>query len=260
MYNVVQEIVSSGVLFRAVTGSIFEAENNLAEGVAIFVMCGLTAFRPNARDYIKTLGTQTGWANRLAVFSKHTARGDITFLYDENRDNKIYDIGELHAIVDRTLNFFAERGVGRVAMNGIRVKSIISHEHFAEASLLAAVKNWCSEYEGAFESIDLVDKRGGFGVIMASDALRIVENNEIIEHVEAIRTIVERKCRSCDPGINGCMGCLFDSIDRRMIPAALDRILDLMHHMPNDRHDIIAAGRERHAQREHAGLVPEDAR
>ena len=87
-------------------------------------------------------------------------------------------------------------------------------------------------------------------VRMASDDLRIAENNKIIEHVEAIRAIVERKCGSCDPGINGCMDCLFDSIDIEKIPAALDRILDLMHHMPNDKHDIVAAGRERHERRE----------
>lgn len=168
MYNVVQETMSSGVLLRAVTGSIFEAENNSADGVAIFVMCGLTAFRPNAREYIRTFGGRTDLSNGLAMFSKHAEQGDITCLYDENRNNKIYDIGELHAIVDRTLNFFAERGVRRVAMNGIRIKSIISHEHFAEASLLAEVKDWCSAHESAFESIDLVDKRGGFGRITFS--------------------------------------------------------------------------------------------
>ena len=165
MYNVVQETMSSGVLLRAVTGSIFEAENNSVEGVAIFVMCGLTAFRPDARDYVKTFGAQTGRVGGLAVFSKHTAHGDITCLYDGNRDNKIYGIGELHALVDVTLTSFAERGIRRVAMNGIRIKPENRGEYSAEASLLAAVKNWCFMHERAVESIDLVDMRGGFGKI-----------------------------------------------------------------------------------------------
>ena len=165
MYNVVQETMSSGVLLRAVTGSILEAENNSVEGVAIFVMCGLTAFRSNAREYVRTFGERTDLNNGLAMFFKHTEHGDLTCLYDENRDNKIYDIGELYALVDSTLNFFAERGIRRVAMNGIRIKPENSREHLAEVSLLAAVKDWCSWHESAFESVDLVDKRGGFGKI-----------------------------------------------------------------------------------------------
>ena len=31
MYNIMQETIASGTLLRAVTGSIFEAENNAAE-------------------------------------------------------------------------------------------------------------------------------------------------------------------------------------------------------------------------------------
>ena len=82
------------------------------------------------------------------------------------------------------------------------------------------------------------------------EELKFSENNEIIDHAEAIREIVERKCARCDGGMSGCMGCLFDSFDRGMIPAALDRILDFMGHMPNDRPDAVAAGKRRHGERE----------
>ena len=76
------------------------------------------------------------------------------------------------------------------------------------------------------------------------------ENNQIIDHAEAIRAIVERKCARCGGGMQGCMGCLFDSFDRGMIPASLDRIIDLMGHMPNDRPEAVAAGKRRHGERE----------
>lgn len=85
---------------------------------------------------------------------------------------------------------------------------------------------------------------------MDKESFRIAENNEIIDHIEAVRAIVDRKCARCAPGINGCMGCTFDPLSRDCIPAAIDRILDLMGRMPNDRRDVIAAGSEKHRQRE----------
>ena len=80
--------------------------------------------------------------------------------------------------------------------------------------------------------------------------MKSAENNEIIDHVEAIREIVERKCARCGGGISGCMGCLFDSFNRWMIPASLDSILNLMGFMDNDRPDAVAGGKRRHAERE----------
>lgn len=82
------------------------------------------------------------------------------------------------------------------------------------------------------------------------EELKLSENDEIIDHAEAIREIVGRKCARCGGGMSGCMGCLFDSFDRGMIPASLDRIIDLMGHMPNDRPDAVAAGKRRHGERE----------
>ena len=82
------------------------------------------------------------------------------------------------------------------------------------------------------------------------EELKLSENDEIIDHAEAIRKIGERKCARCGGGMAGCMGCLFDSLDRGMIPASLDRILDLMGLMANDRPDAVAAGKRRHADRE----------
>ena len=162
MYNIMHEKMVEGTLLRAVTGSIFEAENNAADGVAIFVMCGLTGFRPNTRDYVSTLGDSIGCHEGLTMFSKRTEHGDILFIYDENPDNKIYELNEMYDLVDKTLELFAGNGVRRIAMNGIRITPENTQEHLAEKHLVAFVRSWCAAHKGVFETIDFVDKRGGF--------------------------------------------------------------------------------------------------
>ena len=170
VYNIGQTTDASGTLLRAVAGSIFEAENNAADGVAIFVMCGLTGFRPNARDYVRTLGNSIGCHEGLTMFSKRTEHGDILFIYDENPDNKIYELNEMHDLVDKTLELFAGNGVRRIAMNGIRITPENTQEHLAEKHLVAFVRSWCAAHKGVFKTIDFVDKGGGFDNIGILDA------------------------------------------------------------------------------------------
>ena len=82
---------------------------------------------------------------------------------------------------------------------------------------------------------------------MDNDLLKRSENNDIVDHLEAIREIISRKCARCNG--NGCMGCLFDTLDSGMIPALLDKALDLMCLLPNDRQEAVRAGRNRHRER-----------
>lgn len=77
---------------------------------------------------------------------------------------------------------------------------------------------------------------------------KVYENNEIIDHLEAVREIIAGKCVRC--GGASCMGCLFDSFDRGMIPASIDRAISLMNHVPNERKGIVSRGQERHRERE----------
>ena len=82
---------------------------------------------------------------------------------------------------------------------------------------------------------------------MDIDILRRNENNEIIDHVEEIRKIISRKCSRCNS--IGCMGCIFNSVDSDMIPSMLDNILDQMGHVPNDRAEMVVAGKRNHRER-----------
>lgn len=77
---------------------------------------------------------------------------------------------------------------------------------------------------------------------------KVAENNEILDHLEAVHKIISEKCARCSGG--SCMGCLFDSIDRGMIPASIDRAMNLMSQVPNERKEIVACGQKRHHRRE----------
>ena len=60
MYDVQREINADGVRFRMIEGSVFEAEDNGASGIAIYVPCGLTAFRANLPNYMIPYGLPIG--------------------------------------------------------------------------------------------------------------------------------------------------------------------------------------------------------
>lgn len=85
---------------------------------------------------------------------------------------------------------------------------------------------------------------------MPNEDVKRQENNEIIDHLNAVREIIERECNRCEGGMSGCMGCIFDAFARGMIPASLDQILHLMSNMANDRRGIVAEGSNRYHERE----------
>ncbi|MBR5591812.1 MAG: hypothetical protein IKW38_04655 [Kiritimatiellae bacterium] len=81
------------------------------------------------------------------------------------------------------------------------------------------------------------------------EQVRLDENNAIIDHLEAVRQIVAKKCARC----NGmCMGCAFDTLDQGMFPAHIDAALALMRHFNNDRREVINSAERRIQKRKAA--------
>ncbi len=81
------------------------------------------------------------------------------------------------------------------------------------------------------------------------EQVRLDENNAIIDHLEAVRRIVRKKCARC----NGmCMGCAFDTLDQGMFPAHIDAAIALMYHFNNDRREVIASAERRIQKRKEA--------
>ena len=164
MYNVVQESMSAGVLFRAVTGSIFEAEDNSVEGVAVFIPCGLTGIRCDAERYLMPFGDPLKQDKGIAIYRKAALCRNFTVLCDWNYTHKRYSVSSLSELVDSALNLFGEMNVRRIAMNGIRLECQ-NNGNISESFVMRTAMAWCSLHDRTFEQIDFVDMRGGFGRI-----------------------------------------------------------------------------------------------
>lgn len=166
MYDVQREIFVDGVRFRMIEGSVFEAEDNGASGIVIYVPCGLTALRSNLSNYMIPYGLPIGEEKMYTIFRTLRKTGFKTILCDENRGHAIYPARGIPLFLNVALSLFERMGIRRIAMNGIRVywsEGVKDHGHLAEAFLLYNALRWLDTYEHHFESIDFVDLRGGFG-------------------------------------------------------------------------------------------------
>ena len=158
MYEIQRETNAEGVRFRTIEGSVFEAEENGASGIAIYVPCGLTALRANLPNYMIPYGLPIGEEKMYTIFRNQRKTGVKTILCDENRGNAIYPARGIPMFLNVALSLFE--------MNGIRVywsDGVKDHGHLAEAFLLDSALQWLDTYEHHFEAIDFVDLRGGFG-------------------------------------------------------------------------------------------------
>ncbi len=82
-----------------------------------------------------------------------------------------------------------------------------------------------------------------------TEDVRLNENNAIIDHLEAVRQIVAKKCARCG---GMCMGCVFDTLDEGHFSAHIDAALALMRHFKNDRREVIASAKHRIQKRKAA--------
>ena len=173
MYELQREINADGVRFRTIEGSVFEAEDNGASGIVIYVPCGLTALRANLPNYMIPYGLPIGEEKMYTIFRNQRKTGVKTILCDINESNAIYPARGIPLFLNVALSLFEKMGIRRIAMNGIRVywsDGVKDHGHLAEAFLLYSALQWLDTYEHHFESIDFVDLRGGFGKAHLEDS------------------------------------------------------------------------------------------
>jgi len=172
MYEVQREITVEGVRFRTIEGSVFEAEDNGASGIVIYVPCGLTALRANLPNYMIPYGLPIGEEKMYTIFRNQRKTGVKTILCDENRGHAIYPARGIPLFLNVALILFERMGIRRIAMNGIRVywsDGVKDHGHLAEAYLMDNALYWLKTHEHRFEALDFVDLRGGFGKIHLED-------------------------------------------------------------------------------------------
>lgn len=196
------------MISNGMSGSIFDISPAIAEGVTIFIPCGLTALRADYSAFRKSLYMEKECGGLKTFINPQTGQSIVAF---ENPQNVIPDENAARRVVESALAIMSASSLNRIAMNGIRLAGQ-NHDSRQELALVNWVTAWCNENSNTFESCTFVDLRGGFDFLRDANAQRLktVENDEIIDHIEAIRGIVERKCARCGGAMSGSMGCLFD--------------------------------------------------
>jgi hypothetical protein len=152
--------MNNKVKFSCIEDSIFEIEKLGLEGVAIFVPSGMTFIRPYTEYFIDHYLELLRDKGFLALYR---IRNNNKFVFiDQNRSNQSIDEVSAKQSIDRILKWFANNGVRKIGMNGIK----LSHSTLIpEVWLYREVKHWTSINKNDFEEICFVDLRGGFNKI-----------------------------------------------------------------------------------------------
>ena len=148
--------------FNYIKGSIFRANEYGADGIVVYVPCGLAAMRAEWDGLKRKLGEPGEQAGECAVFCNRG--GWKVVIGFENVQNRIYSEDEMQAMVVSSLQLLQRKGARHVAMNGIRIDMTGRRRETErpEEMLVKCVTDWCLKHPSAFESVSFVDLRGGF--------------------------------------------------------------------------------------------------
>lgn len=143
-------------------GSIFSLSYDDADGVAVFIPCGLTAFRMDFHRFISSAECVRRAVDGISVYKK-TGTGQTVVAF-ENPANAMISMDEAKRIVESVLETMAQFSVKRIAMNGIRFAAE-NRSSWQERELVKWALDWCRVNENGFDFITFVDLRGGFNFL-----------------------------------------------------------------------------------------------
>ena len=157
-------------MIRTVTGSIFDT--NRSEGIAIFIPRGLVGIRLEAEEFVRGFTRYTPSdsdarnriAKELVVYSlpESSRPGARHLVVFDNLVKEIRTVEDMREQVVETLDIFAGLGAKTVAMNGIRSRTLPHETARPEQYQRQFVEEYVENHPFAFETVWLVDKRGGF--------------------------------------------------------------------------------------------------
>ena len=149
-------------MIQTVKGSIFDTGR--AEGVAVFIPEGLVGIRWEAESFVRAFGVTDLRPEGMVVRSlPEPVRGIARHLvFFDNLEKKIQTVEDMRRQVNNTLDAFAKLGAKTVAMNGIRSRTLPDKTTRQEAWQRRFVEEYIGKHPGMFETVWLVDKRGGF--------------------------------------------------------------------------------------------------
>ena len=158
-------------MIRTVTGSIFDTSRS--EGIAVFIPMGLVGIRLEAEEFVRRFTRYTPYdsdarnsiTKELVVYSlpesfrPGSARHLVVF---DNLVREIQTVEDMREQVNETLSIFAGLGAKTIAMNGIRSRTLPDKTTRAEQYQRQFVEDYLENHPFTFETVWLVDKRGGF--------------------------------------------------------------------------------------------------
>lgn len=147
---------------RSVKGTIFDTSR--AEGVAVFIPMGLVGIRLEAESFVRPFGVTDLCPKEMVVRSLPEPRDGIArhLVYFDNLRKEVDTVEDMRRQVNDTLDAFAKLGAKTVAMNGIRSRTLPDKSSRQEAYQRRFVDEYVGKHPGLFETVWLVDKRGGF--------------------------------------------------------------------------------------------------
>ena len=157
-------------MIRTVTGSIFDTSRS--EGIAVFIPMGLVGIRLEAEEFVRRFTRYTPSdsdarnriAKELVVYSRPESSrpGARHLVVFDNLVKEIRTVEDMREQVVETLDIFAGLGAKTVAMNGIRSRTLPDETARPEQYQRQFVEEYVENHPFAFETVWLVDKRGGF--------------------------------------------------------------------------------------------------
>ena len=149
-------------LIQPIKGSVLNSD--LAEGIAVFVPPGMAGIRIESESFLSMFGMTDFERPEMVVHTPASSAGGIVrlFVYIDNSKKTVSSVDDMRRQVNDTLDAFAGAGVKTVAMNGIRCDDRPDPNVRPEAYQKQFVEEYAAAHPEAFETIYLVDLRGGF--------------------------------------------------------------------------------------------------
>ena len=150
-------------LIQPIKGSVLNGD--LAEGIAVFVPQGLVGIRLESESFLSMYGMTDFEQPEMVVYTPAAAAptGVVRlFVYVDNSEKIISSVEDMRRQVNDTLDAFAKGGVKSVAMNGIRCDDRPDPNVRPETYQKRFVEEYVAAHPDAFDTIYLVDLRGGF--------------------------------------------------------------------------------------------------
>lgn len=149
-------------VIQTVKGSVFDTSR--AEGIAVFIPMGLVGIRAEAEAFASMFGIRTRRPKDMIVCSLPEPRYGIArhlVLFD-NMEKEIHTVEDMRRQVNDTLDVFAGLGAKSVAMNAIRSRTLPDEKTRCEQYQRKFVEDYLEANPGIFDTVHLVDLRGGF--------------------------------------------------------------------------------------------------